>query len=366
MVVSRFTTFTENSADVPLSLCVLLSQQSHVFLSCLVLTDNDSRKDLYKICQSLWIVSVNDFELPIWLLELLQAPLSFLRSFCFARVWLYPLGGQVLHHYSVSMIVSRFTTFTETFVIRWNQITKIFRSRHDCTSAFSARSPGNLGSQADIAMWVLWKVRMYTVLTRSRFHFWLGSVLTSLLWVSKALLMYFHQRKSLWNPASLASHATDRFVLLRVLHFYFCSRFLWFHAAGLPEALHSYLYFFLVLDLLAPRQSSGLSCSTCALMLSFLQLYCLIGKRIECNFFRFFELHRLLVPPVLLWIGLVHSIHWWVGRKLLLSASVNVKIFLVSFHASPRAHRTCLSVSSLRSVLKFHGVGTALMRTFDL
>ena len=31
------------------------------------------------------IVSVNDFRLPIWLQELLQAPLCFLRSFCFAR-----------------------------------------------------------------------------------------------------------------------------------------------------------------------------------------------------------------------------------------------------------------------------------------
>ena len=31
-------------------------------------------------------------------------------------------------------------------------------------------------------------------------------------------------------------------------HFYFCLRFLWFHAAGLPQALHSYFHFFLILD----------------------------------------------------------------------------------------------------------------------
>ena len=53
------------------------------------------------------IVSVNDFGLPIRLQELLQAPSCFLRSFCFARIWLDPLGGQVLHHDGKSMIVSK-------------------------------------------------------------------------------------------------------------------------------------------------------------------------------------------------------------------------------------------------------------------
>ena len=47
--------------------------------------------------------------LPSRLQELLQAP----------------LGGQVLHHDCTSMIVSRLTTFTENFVICWNQITKM-------------------------------------------------------------------------------------------------------------------------------------------------------------------------------------------------------------------------------------------------
>ena len=43
-------------------------------------------------------VSVNDFRFPIGLQELLQALLRFLRSFCFARIRLDPLGGEVLHH----------------------------------------------------------------------------------------------------------------------------------------------------------------------------------------------------------------------------------------------------------------------------
>ena len=60
------------------------------------------------------IVSVNDFRLPIGLQELLQAPLCLLRSYCLARIQLDPLGGQVLHHDCISMIVSRFAFVTET------------------------------------------------------------------------------------------------------------------------------------------------------------------------------------------------------------------------------------------------------------
>ena len=91
------------------------------------------------------IVSTNDFRIPVGLQELLQAPLCFLRSFCFARIRLDPLGGQVLHHDCISMIVSRFTTFTENFEICCNQITKIFCTRYGSANASSARNPCNLG-----------------------------------------------------------------------------------------------------------------------------------------------------------------------------------------------------------------------------
>ena len=77
------------------------------------------------------IVSAHDFRFPMWLQELLQAPLCFLRSFCFARIRLDPLGGQALHHDYISMIVSRFTTFTENFVICCYQVTKFFCTRYD-------------------------------------------------------------------------------------------------------------------------------------------------------------------------------------------------------------------------------------------
>ena len=91
------------------------------------------------------IVSVNDFRFPIWLQELLQASLGFLWSFCFARIRLDPFGGQVLHHDCISMIVSRFTTFTENFVIRCYQVTKIFCTRYGSASASSARGSCNFG-----------------------------------------------------------------------------------------------------------------------------------------------------------------------------------------------------------------------------
>ena len=47
--------------------------------------------------------------------------------FCFARVRLYPLSGSIL--YWVSVIVSRFTSFTEDFMIRRYHVTKLFSAR---------------------------------------------------------------------------------------------------------------------------------------------------------------------------------------------------------------------------------------------
>ena len=75
--------------------------------------------------ESKGIVSINDFRIPIGLQELLQALLCFLRSFCFTWVGLWPLSCQILYHNSVSMIVTRFTFFTENFVMCGYQVTKI-------------------------------------------------------------------------------------------------------------------------------------------------------------------------------------------------------------------------------------------------
>ena len=114
------------------------------------------------------IVSVHDFRLPIRLPELLQAPLCFLRSFCFARIRLDPLGGLVLHHDCMSMIVSRFTSFTKNFVICCNQITKIFCTRYGSANASSAQGPCDFGPLADLAISVFREVSMNTVFTQIR------------------------------------------------------------------------------------------------------------------------------------------------------------------------------------------------------
>ena len=98
------------------------------------------------------IITVNDFRLPVRLQELLQAPLCYLRSFCFARIRLDPLGGQVLHHDYISMIVSRFTIFTKNLVI--------------CAIASSARSPCNFGPLADLSISVFREVSTNTVFTQ--------------------------------------------------------------------------------------------------------------------------------------------------------------------------------------------------------
>ena len=56
-----------------------------------------------------------------------------------------------------------------------------------------------------------------------------------------ALMDYVHPPKSLWTPAANpAFHVIDRFVLLRVLHFYLCFWFLLVQASGFPGAPHSY------------------------------------------------------------------------------------------------------------------------------
>ena len=59
----------------------------------------------------------------------------------------------------------------------------------------------------------------------------------------------FHRPHFLWTPAaSPASHAIDRSVLLRVLHFYLCFRFLLIHAPGFTVTPHSYFHFILLRD----------------------------------------------------------------------------------------------------------------------
>ena len=96
----------------------------------------------------------------------LQASLGFLWSFCFTRKRLDPLSGRVLHHDCKSVIVSRFTIFTENLVICCYQVTKICSSKYASAIASSARSPCNLGPLTDLAISVFREVSTNTVLTQ--------------------------------------------------------------------------------------------------------------------------------------------------------------------------------------------------------
>ena len=115
------------------------------------------------------MVSVNDFWFPGRLQDFLQALLRCLSSFRFTWVRLYPPSSQVLYHDSVSMIVSRFTSFTKDFVVRSSLISKMFRSGHDRSSAFSARSPRYFRPQTDMATPVFREMSKNVLFTR--YHF---------------------------------------------------------------------------------------------------------------------------------------------------------------------------------------------------
>ena len=74
------------------------------------------------------------------------------------------LSGQILYHDTVPVIVSRFTSLIEDFVITRFQVTKLFCSRYCFTSAFPARRTCHVASQADFAISVFREVRINYVL----------------------------------------------------------------------------------------------------------------------------------------------------------------------------------------------------------
>ena len=124
------------------------------------------RKIFTRFAKFQGIVCLDDFRLPVWLQELWQALLCFLRSFCFARIRLAPLGGQVLHHDCISVTVSGFTIFTENFVICCSQVTKILCTRYGYAIASSAQGPCNYGPLTDLAISVFREMSFNTVLTQ--------------------------------------------------------------------------------------------------------------------------------------------------------------------------------------------------------
>ena len=116
----------------------------------------------------------------------LQAPFSFLRRFCFTRIWLNPLSSQSWRHNCISVIVSRFRSFTKDFVICCYQATNIFFTRYDITSTSSARRPCNFSPLADLPISVFREVNINTVFAWYHSSLWLqrGFMRRTQVWVS--------------------------------------------------------------------------------------------------------------------------------------------------------------------------------------
>ena len=184
------------------------------------------------------IVSVNDFWFPLRLQELLQASLCFLRSFCFARLRLDPLGGQVLHHDCISMIASRFTTFTENLVICCYQVTNIFCTRYGFAKASSARSPCDCGPLAVLAFSVFREMSFNTVFTpiRTSRRRRRKTVHEKNWRVSLCVQEICHPRDLLWILAAIpvCRNDTSLSVLNRGLRFYLVLDFWLAWSTGLP------------------------------------------------------------------------------------------------------------------------------------
>ena len=132
-----------------LSLCALLSPQSHLFPICVVSTYNDSRKDLHKPCQI-----PRDCQSK-WLYASYSAPRTFASSFrfpenfCFARIRLDPLGWP-----SIAPRLHIDDCF-EIHNLHW-ELCDLLLSCHQ-----------NFGSLADLAISVFREMSINTVFTKS-------------------------------------------------------------------------------------------------------------------------------------------------------------------------------------------------------
>ena len=148
-----------NSPHVP-SLILRTDLPAITFVSdlCVVSTYNDSRKDLHRLCQIPKNCRCKR------LLVSSSAPRTFVGSFAIPAKFLF-CTGKNWFHCAYRWLFRDSHRSLRTFVIRCDQVTKMFRSGHDCTNTSSARRPCYLRLQANITIWVLRKVRVYTVLT---------------------------------------------------------------------------------------------------------------------------------------------------------------------------------------------------------
>ena len=139
------------------------------------------------------------------------------------------------------MIVSVFTSFTEKFVIRSYLITKMFRSLFSSSSRYRNWGPsesacGHCACPNPVPLLLATPLVIHEKNSKCLDVQAPGFPV--------APKNHFHWPISLWTPAaSLASHAIDLPVLLRVLHFQ-CFWFLLIYAAGFTVTPHSHFQSF--------------------------------------------------------------------------------------------------------------------------
>ena len=97
------------------------------------------------------------------------------KFFVFARIRLDPLGGWVLNHDCISVIVSRLAIVAKDLVICCCQFTKIYSSRFGFAIASSARGPCNFGPFTDLVISVFREIRKILCLPKSSRLFAVGS-----------------------------------------------------------------------------------------------------------------------------------------------------------------------------------------------
>ena len=218
-----------------LSLCALLSKQSHLFLICVALTSNDSRIILHKICQILKNCQGK------WLLASSSAPgTSFDSSgflFYTGRIVTTELPNLVPQQCidDCDVIQSLHWEFCDPQLLNhlffplWVRLYQHVSSKKPWLFSSSNRYH-NLGLSGNECrhyacprLVPLLLATPWVILERN----WkcLDVQSTGLI---VALKEYFHQPTSLWTPvASPASHAIDHSVLLRLLQS-LCFGFYWF------------------------------------------------------------------------------------------------------------------------------------------
>ena len=204
--------FPDQTAIAPhmslLSLCALLVRQSHLFLICVVLTYNDSRIIHRKTCQNPRNCQCKG------LLVSSSAPrTSSSSSGSLGKILI--CTGMIVSTVLPSLVPPRHIDDCSAIHFLYRELCDLQYSNHPNVPLLArlyqhvfCKKPFYFLLQADITIWVLRKVRIHTVRTRTRFHYcsrfhwkfmrfhWKCLDFLAL-GFPKALLKYFHQPNSL-------------------------------------------------------------------------------------------------------------------------------------------------------------------------